>query len=131
MIKYVNHGVANVIKGDIYVNKKLKEHPKLFAKVIAHENKHLKGVDRVDLKEPFDWELFKFIVTTPSTWSQFLPIWISKRKIIYNTVMLGFASVLLYIIVFFIIGLFFPPISLIAACLLPFYALLVAKRLFK
>lgn len=130
MIKLTNHGVANVIKGDIYINKRLKKYPSLYTRVIAHERKHLNNEDHVDLKEPFDWELFKFIITNPSTWTQFLPIWIKGRKIIYNQIMLGFFLVLCYIIVFIFLGFIDPYISLFAAGGLPFFAWGVAKWLF-
>jgi len=130
MIKLINHGVANVIKGDIYINRKLKKYPRLYAKIIAHERKHLTNEEHIDLKEPFDWELFKFIITTPSTWSQFLPVWISGRKIIYNNIMMAFFLVLVYIVAFIFIGFIDPMISLFAACILPFYAWGLAKWLF-
>lgn len=80
-IKYIDYGIGNRIGDTIYLNKKLKEIPGLFEAIKKHEFNHsdnwnfgdffqdlsvkeLKGMRRL---------YYKFIITNPNTWVNFLP----------------------------------------------------------
>tara|TARA_Y100000310_G_C20549460_1_gene747287 strand:- start:24 stop:356 length:333 start_codon:yes stop_codon:yes gene_type:complete len=87
-ITLVDYGIANVIDGEIIINRALLKHPKLYDRIIAHEMKHIHGERWVDWNDPFDPELFRWVIKTPSSWIQFSPVWIRNRTIIYSRVML-------------------------------------------
>lgn len=99
-IQYVSSGLGHRIGNKIYLHKDLLDHPKLHGKILDHELRHLRGERDVDINEPFDMDLFRFIIKRPSTWVHFLPIWIQGRKIIYSKVMM-----ILWILMILWIGL--------------------------
>jgi len=94
-IEFVNHGLANIINDRLYVNKLLLLRPDLYRKVLRHEERHIRGESSVDWNEKWDKELFKFILKHPSTWVQFLPVWIVGRRIVYSKTWMGVWLVLL------------------------------------
>jgi len=100
-IKKVNWGVANVIDGNIYVNKRLCDDSDLFLKVMEHEMKHIrdpKNLD-VDLNEKSTKGLSEWILKNPSSWVQFSPILFFEGKVLYCKLMMYF-----WILIFTLIG---------------------------
>ena len=83
----VNHSIANRFKGYIEVNKNLKKYPKLFKGVIEHEMSHTdEAFTWKDFKLDFtsdskvnNWELMKFMLKHPRSFSQLLPVLYSKK----------------------------------------------------
>lgn len=103
-LKLVDHGMGYRMGDTIYINRELKKYPDLFNKVYNHELKHLNGVEHVDWNEPFDFQLFKFMVTHPSTWINLLPIWIIGNKIIYDkTKILLWLGIIGWLIIFVVL----------------------------
>ena len=80
-INYVSWGVGNLIDGEIYIHEALRQFPELEKKVILHELNHYNGEKWVDWNEPFDWDMVRFCLEHPSTWWQWVPIWIDGNKI--------------------------------------------------
>ena len=88
-IKAVNYGIANRFPGYyIEYHKKLDQpaYKKLKKEIIEHEKKHSdKGYDIEDLINDFvgffEKKLYyKFILTTPSSWIQYFPLYRSRNK---------------------------------------------------
>lgn len=85
----INHGIASVINGDVYVNKRLLDYPELYKRVMAHEMQHINGADyTLDWSLGKDDELDMFVLKNPSTWTQFSPIWFIDNKVVYSKTML-------------------------------------------
>lgn len=109
-IIYCNLGLANCYDDRIELNKKLKNNPILRDYIYQHELNH--NMDCFDLSHEFKISLkifprmFWFILKTPSTWIDFLPIQIRNKKIIYD---LNMCSLYLIIIIlgFFSLTIFF------------------------
>ena len=98
-ITEVNHGIACRIGDKIYVNNKLKKYnPYLYSSIILHEishtsgfslndiaidlnNKHLKGMKK---------EYWKFVLTHPSSWTEFFPFWFYGGKFVLNPLLTFF-----------------------------------------
>lgn len=83
----VNHSVANRFKGYIEINKNLKKYPKLFEPIVSHELMHTdEAFTWKDFKLDFfsnskvdNWELMKFMLKHPRSFSQLLPVLYSKK----------------------------------------------------
>ncbi len=107
-IEYTNYGIACRIGNTIIVNRALRERPELFEAIIRHEVEHTHRLALKDLildlriKQlgPFRKEYWKFVLTHPSSWTEFLPIGFYKGKILINPIILGF-----YGLVSLIVGL--------------------------
>lgn len=112
-IKYVNYGIGNTFKDRIEINSALKKHPKLHKKVLEHELRHSRGEKGVDLKERPGWQMYKFILLTPSTWIQFFPIWYKDKKIIYEKSLGAIWIISLMLAIFLIIAAMKPHLGLI------------------
>lgn len=115
-IIYVNNGIANCIGNYgnyfIEINKELKKYPELHKKILKHEIIHTKTKSKFDfmheLKDSFDlktqWQLLKFQVKHPSSWSSFLPI-IKTSKGAYSFDSFKILIYLTYlIIIIFVMG---------------------------
>ncbi len=80
-IRLVDYGVANNFGDYIEINRELKQFPKLYKSILAHELKHThKSFSLFDLKIDVKnkisiIELFKFMMTRPKTWTQALPLY--------------------------------------------------------
>lgn len=81
-------GLGHRIGNQIFMNRLLLNVPILYWKIYKHELSHINGEKDIDWREPFDKDLFMFILKTPSTWTHFLPFWIVDRKIIYSKLMI-------------------------------------------
>lgn len=102
-IEYVSYGIGNLIDGKIYLNKNLRKYPRIHEKVYYHELQHLYGHRHIDWDEPFDFGLFVFVLTHPSAWMHYLPVWIFGKKVIYNKnlLMLWIFAIVWVVIIFF------------------------------
>lgn len=93
-VVYVKHGLASTYGDRIEINELLKACPRLHDKILLHEIKHVRKEKHVDSDEPFDKELFWFILKHPSTWSHFAPFTITTTsagwKVTYSKTMLLF-----------------------------------------
>ncbi|KKN19467.1 hypothetical protein LCGC14_0945390 [marine sediment metagenome] len=105
----VNHGLANNYGKYIEINRDLLEDPELYKFILSHELEHSKEsasfldvIHDLNLKNiKMILKMFKFVLKKPKTWIDFLPIQITKGKIIYDKSMIS-----LYIIFFSLLGLF-------------------------
>ena len=87
-IFYVDYGIANRMGNEIEINKKLlsKEYKPLFTEILEHEVAHTsKGYSTrdfaLDIKGFDNAKLYwNFILTTPSSWWQFLPLYKSRKR---------------------------------------------------
>jgi hypothetical protein len=105
LIKKTHYGIASRVGDTIYINEALEnKYPRLYQALITHEQNHsgsisLKDlfidVGNVELKD-LKKEYYSFILTHPSSWSEFLPFWIIEGKFQINITLLVF-----YIIVVF------------------------------
>ena len=83
-IKYINNGLGCLIGDTIYLNKKLIKVSKIHNRILEHELEHVKGNHSIDKETGFDFEIFKFIINEPSTWTHFLPVWYIDKTIAIN-----------------------------------------------
>ena len=92
-VQYVNKGIANRYPNHrIELHKKLKSplYKPLQDEILRHEKGHTdKGYSFHDLKHDFAWIKHKrlywqFILSTPSSWWQFSPLYKSKGKIYFD-----------------------------------------------
>jgi len=82
-IKETDWGIACKIDDIIYLNKHLKEHPKLYKAILKHEKAHTDGFDWKDIQidmqgkyfRPVKKEYYKFMFTHPKSFITFLPFW--------------------------------------------------------
>lgn len=81
-IRWVEHGVANRFSDCIEIHEDLKNYPELLNPIIAHEHGHSDKAFSIkdflhdvstDNVSPF--KLWGFMLSRPSTWSQFLPLY--------------------------------------------------------
>lgn len=88
----VDYGIANNFGDFIEINKNLKKYPHLYNSILNHELKHKPGgFTWFDLKHDlkgneFNKDLFKFMFKYPKSFTQFLPIyWTRKKGFVYDT----------------------------------------------
>lgn len=87
-LRFTNNHIAFYTGGVVYVNRALiRKDYNLFNRVVQHELKHARGERHVDLREGIDWRIIKFVLTTPSSWTVFLPIRFFKGKILYDPIL--------------------------------------------
>jgi hypothetical protein len=99
--RLVSFGLTNIIGDEIFINRSLLKEKDLFKQAILHEQKHLSGDKKADWNEHFDRKMWGFIFKHPSTWVQFLPIWIYEGKIIYSKTLM---KIWIFAIWLFILG---------------------------
>ena len=93
-----NNGIACRIGDTIYVNKNIKEYNEnLYNAILEHELSHsssynLKDI-KIDLINPhiknMKFQYYKFILTHPSSWTEFIPFSINEGSFVLNPTMLG------------------------------------------
>lgn len=113
LIEYVSYGIANRFSGNrIEINKKLlqSQYKPIYYELIEHEKAHSDKswcLDdfAMDL-QGFEnrWLYNKFILTTPSSWVQLSPIYLSKGKIYWDITLIIFWFIVIMILV---IGIFY------------------------
>ena len=91
-VEYINTGTGNRVGDTIYLNRKLKNYPRLHDAIISHEKKHtgtitikdfLLDVRNKELKG-IKTQYYKFILNNPETWWNFLPIMKIKNSWTYD-----------------------------------------------
>ena len=105
-IHEIDKGIAHRIGDCIFINKKLKDYPKLYNAILQHEMEHSSGFNLHDIKldiinshlKGLKLEYYKFILSNPSTLVEFLPIYKEKDCYIINPTLLGLYSLLLIIL---------------------------------
>ena len=91
-IKKTQWGVANNFGDRIEVHEDLFNYPKLLAPILQHELKHTDKfftisefvMDLTPTTKLNRWDLFKFMIARPKTFVQLLPIWITKKGIVWD-----------------------------------------------
>lgn len=91
-VKNINHGIACRIGNKIYVNSNLQAFPELYRAILSHEKKHSSGfvwndmvIDVVNNElRNLKKEYYRFIITHPSSWTEFLPFWFYERRFVFN-----------------------------------------------
>ena len=106
-VLYCNRGLANNFLTHIEINKKLKYNKPLRDYIVKHELGHKKGFD-LSHEFKIDWKiipyLFLFVLTTPSTWFDFLPVQKKGKNIVYDlNLLILYGLVILGIIALIII----------------------------
>ena len=107
-LKYVDYGIGNRIGDTIYLHKKLKNHPRLHNQILQHEKKHSSDWNLNDFFLDFKneeiqgvrKEYYGFVLTTPSSWINFLPITIIDGKMA-----LDINITIVWIVMFLIFGI--------------------------
>lgn len=97
-IKEIDYGIACRIGNIIYVNKNLKENKELYESIIKHERSHSNSFNMTDITldlvnshlHGLKWQYYMFLLTHPSTWSEFLPIGYYDKKFVFNPIITGF-----------------------------------------
>jgi len=100
-IKYVNKGFANFYGDYIELNKRLKNNKKLKKYILEHERGHKKEFDLMhEFKINFKImpSLFLFVLKTPSTWIDFLPIQYKNKKFIYDLNLIILYSFIIFLV---------------------------------
>jgi len=106
-IKYINYGIGCKVGKNIYLNKNLKNHPKLLKKILDHEKEHSDNFDLRDIIIDFQGrqlrqvkrEYYIFVIKNPSSWVQFLPICFYDKKLTYDPIMI-FTWICIILIIF-------------------------------
>ena len=110
-IKYINFGIACKVGNTIYINKSIKKYPKLHKALLKHEQEHTDDYDLRDIIIDFQGKYlksvkriyYKFLLSTPNAWIQFLPIGIYDKKIVYDPIMIFIWCFLIVVIIGLII----------------------------
>lgn len=106
---YSDTGLANFFGDHIEINKNLRKDKVLRDYIMKHELGHSK---KFDLWHEFDidWKimprLFSFLIRNPSTWIDFLPVQIKKRRLIFDlnlTILYIFGIVAVFFSIYFLI----------------------------
>ena len=85
-IIYVDYGIANNFGEFIEVNKNLKKYPHLLHPILKHELSHTNKFFtlhdlKIDLVQNVNsWDMLKFMIKHPRSFSQLLPIYFDKKK---------------------------------------------------
>lgn len=95
-IKYSDWGIACRVKDIIYLNKKLKQYPKLHNALLQHEQEHSSGFTWKDIKIDLDNHYLKnlklkywqFVLSTPKSWVELIPIYFKDGNMLLNPLIL-------------------------------------------
>jgi hypothetical protein len=112
MVKVIEteYGIASRSDNEIFINRRLNKYPELKDAIIDHEMHHSFGYSFDDLTmefgipqlDGFKLQYYKFILTNPSTWTEYSPIWIQNKEIKLSPTMLFFwiSTILFFWIIF-------------------------------
>ncbi len=97
LIKTTNFGIACRIGDQIFVNKHLKEEPRLYEAIIQHEKDHTSGFSMKDVKmdlrnhhlKGLKLLYWRWVCTNPRSLIEFLPIWRYEGRFVVNPLNLG------------------------------------------
>jgi len=92
----LDYGIASRIGDDIYINKKLKKDIGLYYAILNHEIDHSSGYTwkdiSIDISNPHLSNLklryYKFLLSHPSTWTEFIPFAYRDNQLVINPTML-------------------------------------------
>lgn len=92
VIKEINYGIASRIGSTVYLHNGLKKYPELRDAFLQHEERHSSGFNFKDIiydfgiKELKDLkkQYYTFILTHPSSWTEYLPICRYNNKWIFS-----------------------------------------------
>ena len=92
MIEYINVGTGNRVGDTIFLNKKLKQFPKLHDAILLHEKRHTGSFAWSDFKldvknkelKGLKSQYYRFILENPGTWLNFLPVMKIKNSWTYD-----------------------------------------------
>ena len=113
-ITEINHGIASRIGDNIYINKKIKKYDMgLFMALLEHEEAHTSGYKWKDIKMDMvndsiknkKREYYGFILTHPSSWTEFLPIQRIDNRWICDPLMTLIMLMLLMLLIYALIGI--------------------------
>ena len=102
-VKEIDYGIACRIGNNIYINKDLKIFDiYLYSTILHHEFCHSDSLTWKDIKmdltnshlKKFKKQYYKFILTHPKSWTEFLPFGIYDKKIIIKTLLSLFYLIL-------------------------------------
>ena len=104
-IEIINYGIACRVGNKILVNKHLFKNRPLANAIIKHEMGHSKFFSikdifhdlRIKNIDGLRNDYYRFIITHPSSWTEFLPFWRHKGKLFVNVTLLGFYGIVLAI----------------------------------
>jgi len=105
-IQEVNYGIASRVGDTIYINKRIKGYDMgLYMSLIEHEEKHSNTFTIEDIKSDFinnelrnsKAQYYKFVLTHPSSWTEFLPLQILNKEVILSPTLLLFWFIVLMI----------------------------------
>jgi hypothetical protein len=96
-VNKINYGIACRIGDNIYLNRKLENYPLLYDTILSHEFSHSSGFNKNDLLidlnnkhlKGYKKEYYSFILTHPSSWTEFLPFGVYKNKFVISPLILG------------------------------------------
>lgn len=97
-IKHIFYGIACRIGDTIYIHKDLQKHSqKLYNAILGHEKKHSRNLSRKDVSmdiinediKNLKREYYSFVLTHPSSWTEFSPVWIYEDKLAWNVLILA------------------------------------------
>ena len=90
-----NFGLACRIGNKIYINRKIKKYPRLYQAFIKHEKAHSSSFTVKDII--LDWrggyikklkkDYYKFMITHPSSWTMFIPVWYYDDGLVVDPLM--------------------------------------------
>jgi len=80
--KYIDWGIGNRVGNTIYLNKNLKQYPRLHKAILEHEKNHSDDWELKDLVMDLQIDELKglkgkyywFVLTHPKSWVNFLPV---------------------------------------------------------
>lgn len=112
-VVYAKRGLASFFGDYIELNYHLKNNKKLRDYIVKHELNHSKSFDLGHEFKSINFKimpsLIYFVLKHPSTWIDFLPIYIRNKTFIYDinlTILYCMSSVLLIILIYIISKIF-------------------------
>lgn len=84
------YGISCRIGDTIYIHKHIKNEPNLYFSLIEHEIHHTSGFKLFDLVYDLKIEnipkkeYWKFVLSHPSSWTEFLPVWRYHKTWVVN-----------------------------------------------
>ena len=100
MVNFIEtkYGIASRSGDTISFNRRLNKFPELKDAIISHEMQHSTKYSYEDLTmefcipqlEGFKWQYYSFILSNPSTWTEYSPICIQDKEIKISPTMIVF-----------------------------------------
>ena len=102
LVKEIDYGIACRIGDIVYINKELNKFPKLYESILIHELSHSNSFKMSDISldlinshlHGLKLQYYAFILTHPSSWTEFFPFGYYDNKLIFNPIITGFYLVI-------------------------------------